>query len=97
LDPNIKENYSETEVLKCIQIGLLCVQQNPDDRPTMEIVVLYLSSDSIELPNPQEPAFFIRGRMDPTEIAQSSSSQAINSSALFSNNEMSMSTTFLPR
>ncbi|KAI4305249.1 hypothetical protein L6164_028626 [Bauhinia variegata] len=31
LDPNLKEFHSPTEVTKCIQIGLLCVQENPNE------------------------------------------------------------------
>ncbi|XP_061348331.1 cysteine-rich receptor-like protein kinase 8 [Gastrolobium bilobum] len=97
LDPNIKENYSENEVIKCIQIGLLCVQQNPGDRPTMVTVVSYLNSQFIELPTFQEPASFLHGRMDPTTIAEeSSSNQFINNSMPFSINEFSASE-FLPR
>ena len=53
--------------------GLLCVQQNPDTRPTMAIVVSYLSSHSIELPIPQEPTFFLDKRMDPQAVAHESS------------------------
>ncbi|KAK7314922.1 hypothetical protein VNO77_33452 [Canavalia gladiata] len=97
LDPAITENYSEVEVLKCIQIGLLCVQQNPDDRPTMTTIVSYMSMQSIELPYPQEPAFFLRARTNPEAIIQESScSQSINSSTLLSNNDMPTSE-FLPR
>ncbi|XLR45145.1 hypothetical protein HN51_029262 [Arachis hypogaea] len=92
LDPNIKNNYSEIEVLKCIQIGLLCVQQDPDARPTMASVVTYLSSHSIELPLPQEPAFFMDKKMDQRAAAQESSS----GSHPLSQNEMSISN-FLPR
>ncbi|XP_020204532.1 cysteine-rich receptor-like protein kinase 10 isoform X3 [Cajanus cajan] len=97
LDSIIQENYSKNEVIKCIQIGLLCVQQNPDDRPTMVAVVSYLSSHLIELPSPQEPAFFLHGRMNPKLSGQeSSSSHSINGSTPFSNNDMSISQ-FLPR
>ena len=81
LDASINENYSEIEVIKCIQIGLLCVQQNPDDRPTMVAIVSYLSSHLIELPSPQEPALFLHGRKDHKAL---------------SINEMSISQ-FLPR
>ncbi|KAK7380206.1 hypothetical protein VNO78_32704 [Psophocarpus tetragonolobus] len=100
LDPIIKKNYSEIEVIKCIQIGLLCVQQNPNDRPTMVEVVLYLSNNHlIEMPNPQEPAFFLRDRKDPKSFGQESSSRnrSTNSSTtLFSINDMSISQ-FIPR
>ena len=97
LDASINENYSEIEVIKCIQIGLLCVQQNPDDRPTMVAIVSYLSSHLIELPSPQEPALFLHSRKDPKAFAQeSSSSHNINASTSLSINEMSISQ-FLPR
>ncbi|XP_052729226.1 cysteine-rich receptor-like protein kinase 44 [Vigna angularis] len=97
LDPNIKENYSEIEVTKCIQIGLLCVQQNPDVRPTMTNVLSYFSSYFNELPNSQEPAFFLNERTNPTIFApQSSINQPINNSIPLSTNKMSVSE-FLPR
>ncbi|KAK8257030.1 hypothetical protein V6Z12_1Z010900, partial [Gossypium hirsutum] len=48
------------EVLKCIHIGLLCVQEDPADRPTMSSVIFMLASDgSIKLPRPTEPAFSV--------------------------------------
>ncbi|WOG92032.1 hypothetical protein DCAR_0311288 [Daucus carota subsp. sativus] len=46
------------EVFRAIQIGLLCVQQYPADRPTMATVVLMLTSE-LPLPQPKQPGFFI--------------------------------------
>ncbi|MBA0568605.1 hypothetical protein Golob_006084 [Gossypium lobatum] len=48
-----------TEVLKCIQIGLLCVQVDPANRPTMSTVVAMLESETITLPLPVEPTFYV--------------------------------------
>jgi hypothetical protein len=97
LDPKIKEDYSKTEVIKCIQIGLLCVQPHPDVRPSMLTVASYINSYSVELPTPQEPAFFLGGRIYSESLAQeSSSTQFSNSSSLLSINQMSAST-FFPR
>ncbi|XP_057962111.1 cysteine-rich receptor-like protein kinase 15 [Malania oleifera] len=45
------------EVLKCIHIGLLCVQEDPIDRPTISSVVVMLASDTLTLPQPTQPAF----------------------------------------
>ena len=89
----MKENYLDVEVIKCIQIGLLCAHENPNARPTMAAVVSYLNNLSLELPSPQEPAFSLQGRllMDPKIAHESSSSQSANSSTLFSVNEMSIS------
>ncbi|KAL0409309.1 UNVERIFIED_CONTAM: Cysteine-rich receptor-like protein kinase [Sesamum radiatum] len=50
---------SQADMLRCIHIGLLCVQGNPTDRPTMASVVLMLSSFSTTLPVPSPPAFFM--------------------------------------
>ncbi|KAL3497970.1 hypothetical protein ACH5RR_040702 [Cinchona calisaya] len=44
-------------VLRCINIGLLCVQENPNDRPTMSIVVTMLGNEFVALPLPKQPAF----------------------------------------
>ncbi|KAJ9141474.1 hypothetical protein P3X46_032011 [Hevea brasiliensis] len=59
VDSSLKESYSPHEVLRCIQIGLLCVQEDVFDRPTMSTVVLMLNSE-ITLPSPKQPAFFFR-------------------------------------
>lgn len=61
LDPNLVDSCSRNEVLTCIQMGLLCVQKDPAERPTMETVLLMLNSYSATLPVPQEPAFFLHG------------------------------------
>jgi len=58
------------EVLKCIHIGLFCVQEDPADRPTMSFVLVMLASDTITLPIPKRPAFSV-GRLVAVE-AQSS-------------------------
>ncbi|BAT01979.1 Os07g0542400, partial [Oryza sativa Japonica Group] len=42
VDYSLDRNYPEAEVLKCVNIGLLCVQQNPVDRPTMADVMILL-------------------------------------------------------
>ncbi|EEC82218.1 hypothetical protein OsI_26364 [Oryza sativa Indica Group] len=46
IDYSLGRNYPEAEVLKCVNIGLLCVQQNPVDRPTMTDVLVLLNSDT---------------------------------------------------
>ncbi|KAK9155985.1 hypothetical protein Sjap_003465 [Stephania japonica] len=49
---------SRSAVLRCIQVGLLCVQQRLDDRPTMPSVVMMLGSESANLPQPKQPGFY---------------------------------------
>ncbi|GLT56875.1 hypothetical protein SLA2020_298900 [Shorea laevis] len=53
----LSEFTTPSEVLRCIHIGLLCVQQRPEDRPDMLSVVLMLRGESA-LPEPKQPGFF---------------------------------------
>ncbi|XP_076884124.1 cysteine-rich receptor-like protein kinase 15 [Bidens hawaiensis] len=46
------------DMIRCIHIGLLCVQEEAADRPTIASVVLMLASSSVTLAVPSEPAFF---------------------------------------
>ncbi|OAY26016.2 hypothetical protein MANES_16G014401v8 [Manihot esculenta] len=62
VDSVLRDSYSRNEVLRCIQIGLLCVQEDPSDRPTMAKIVLLFSSYSVTLPIPQQPAFFLHSK-----------------------------------
>ncbi|KQK14050.1 receptor-like serine/threonine-protein kinase SD1-8 [Brachypodium distachyon] len=57
LDQSIAETSNVTEVVRCIQIGLLCVQEQPRHRPAMSAVTMMLGSENAELPEPCEPAF----------------------------------------
>ncbi|GKV34542.1 hypothetical protein SLEP1_g42908 [Rubroshorea leprosula] len=50
---------STAEMMRCIHIGLLCVQENVAHRPNMASVVLMLSGNLINLPMPSKPAFFV--------------------------------------
>ncbi|KAI9075608.1 hypothetical protein K1719_042408 [Acacia pycnantha] len=57
LDECLKESYTEYEVMRCIQVGLLCVQQRAEDRPDMSAVVLMLIGEKW-LPLPKVPGFY---------------------------------------
>ena len=58
IEPTLR-HCSITEIMRCIHIGLLCVQESVTDRPNMAMIVLMLNSYSITLPIPSQPAFFI--------------------------------------
>ncbi|GMI72765.1 cysteine-rich RLK (RECEPTOR-like protein kinase) 26 [Hibiscus trionum] len=58
--------YSKSETTRCIHIGLLCVQENAADRPSMASIVVMLSSNSLTLPMPSEPAIFMHAPFDQT-------------------------------
>ncbi|XP_048332934.2 G-type lectin S-receptor-like serine/threonine-protein kinase At4g27290 isoform X2 [Ziziphus jujuba] len=74
IDPLLKESSELSLVLRCIHIGLLCVQEHPEDRPKMSHVVVMLDSDSA-LPQPKQPGFAINKEA----VSDSSSSKNENS------------------
>ncbi|KAJ8459083.1 hypothetical protein OPV22_032009 [Ensete ventricosum] len=59
LEESIGHSYPVSEVFRCFQVGLLCVQEGSEDRPTMGEVVLMLSSESVMLPQPNRPGFYV--------------------------------------
>ncbi|XP_074581307.1 receptor-like serine/threonine-protein kinase SD1-8 [Curcuma longa] len=65
VDKSIGDSFPTTEALSCIKIGLLCVQERPNDRPTMNTLLKMLDSDISLLPEPTEPGFVnLRGPFD---------------------------------
>ncbi|CAN0898048.1 G-type lectin S-receptor-like serine/threonine-protein kinase CES101 [Linum grandiflorum] len=54
-------DINATNVIRCIHIGLLCVQDQANDRPTMCDVLAMLSNETLELLDPTQPAFFVGG------------------------------------
>ncbi|KAI8552694.1 hypothetical protein RHMOL_Rhmol06G0286600 [Rhododendron molle] len=59
IDRTSKESCCPSEVLRSIHVGLLCVQQHPEDRPSMSSVVLMLGREG-SLPRPKQPGFFTK-------------------------------------
>ncbi|KAH7660834.1 Non-specific serine/threonine protein kinase protein, partial [Dioscorea alata] len=57
LDPLIGNSCSVTQVMRCVNIGLLCVQEKPEDRPIMSSVVIMLGNDDAPLLEPKAPSF----------------------------------------
>ncbi|KAG7956255.1 hypothetical protein I3843_11G114900 [Carya illinoinensis] len=57
IDESVDDARTRSEVLRPIQVGLLCVQHRPEDRPNMSSVVLMLSSEVV-LPIPRQPGFY---------------------------------------
>ncbi|XP_038689940.1 cysteine-rich receptor-like protein kinase 10 isoform X2 [Tripterygium wilfordii] len=55
IDPDIVSTFPISDALRWINIALLCVQDDPADRPTMSNVALMLGSNSVTLPKPLAP------------------------------------------
>lgn len=79
MDQTLRASFKANEILKCINVGLLCVQEDPNDRPTMSNVLIMLGSEASNLASPKRSAFVVR---------RGSSSSASTSNKPESNNEL---------
>nr|XP_043619431.1 G-type lectin S-receptor-like serine/threonine-protein kinase At1g61370 [Erigeron canadensis] len=68
MDQTLTNTSCLSECLRCIHVGLLCVQDLAKDRPTMT-EALYMLSSEIDLPEPNEPLFTLQ-RLSGTSIGQ---------------------------
>jgi len=69
MDPSLSRSFSREEAWRCYHVGLLCVQEDPDVRPTMSSVLLMLISDHMKLPEPAKPPLFAKLRSIPSPPA----------------------------
>ncbi|XP_020589354.1 G-type lectin S-receptor-like serine/threonine-protein kinase At4g27290 isoform X2 [Phalaenopsis equestris] len=76
LDETIENSYSVNEVLRCIKVALLCVQDRPEDRPLMSDIILMLTSNNEVLPDPKCPAFVAKAESSSTKRQSPSVSNA---------------------
>ncbi|CAM0870578.1 unnamed protein product [Alopecurus aequalis] len=57
MDPCLNSSFSESDVMRCIQVGLMCVQENPVDRPVMSEVGMMIGNHTVSLGAPiKKPA-----------------------------------------
>ena len=76
VDSSLDESF-RGEALRCIVIGLLCVQEFATDRPTMSAVVFNLGNEAA-LPIPKQPAFVFK-RSYTSSGDSASTSEGVNS------------------
>ncbi|KAL3615015.1 hypothetical protein CASFOL_040676 [Castilleja foliolosa] len=72
-DPKIANTSFEEEIVRCIHIALLCVQEFPSDRPTVQTVLSMLRREIVDLPLPDQPAFAEKWDRYHAESSQTSS------------------------
>ncbi|CAN6684251.1 unnamed protein product [Malus baccata var. baccata] len=63
-DPTLGDSCNGNQLLRCIHVSLLCVEENAADRPTMSDVISMLTNESMELPKPKKPAYYTQGNVD---------------------------------
>ncbi|CAN6457836.1 unnamed protein product [Victoria cruziana] len=62
LDHSLGTPHELEQVLRCVNVGLLCVQEDAMERPTMSSAVTMLSSNSANLFPPKQPAYSRKAR-----------------------------------
>ncbi|KAJ6833443.1 receptor-like serine/threonine-protein kinase SD1-8 [Iris pallida] len=62
VDEMMNNDFPLNDVLRCIKVGLLCIQVDPDDRPLMSSVIVMLGTDVASLPEPKKPGYVARTR-----------------------------------
>ena len=60
VDRGMSGSFPAGDVIRCVHVGLLCVQGDPAARPVMSAVVMMLGSDTVTLQAPSKPGFFAR-------------------------------------
>ncbi|KAF3634407.1 G-type lectin S-receptor-like serine/threonine-protein kinase [Capsicum annuum] len=68
LDERLSDTCSRSEVERSICVGLLCVQQCPEDRPSMSSVVFMLNNEGV-LPQAKQPGFYIERNTKEVEFS----------------------------
>nr|CDM86188.1 unnamed protein product [Triticum aestivum] len=59
VDPSLGQcNEQVADMMRCVKVALLCVQDNAMDRPTMSDVTAMLGHDEVPLPEPRWPPHF---------------------------------------
>ncbi|KAF2618750.1 hypothetical protein F2Q68_00042537 [Brassica cretica] len=82
-DPIVLDESFVKEITKCVHIGLLCVQEIANDRPSVSTVIGMLTTEITNLPEPKQPAFIARGGVYEAECSdQSSQKVSINDVSL---------------
>ncbi|XP_068334223.1 putative cysteine-rich receptor-like protein kinase 20 [Pyrus communis] len=66
MDPALYDTHSLCKLMKCLQIALLCVQENANDRPSMLEISSMLQNEGATMENPKIPAFSKRNEDEET-------------------------------
>ncbi|KAJ1379778.1 Serine-threonine/tyrosine-protein kinase, catalytic domain [Sesbania bispinosa] len=67
IDPSLDDTTSPYKIMRCMQVALLCVQDNSGDRPSMLEVDSLLKNEAAPIGTPKMPAFSIKKHEDEEE------------------------------
>ncbi|KAG8078162.1 hypothetical protein GUJ93_ZPchr0007g4910 [Zizania palustris] len=82
LDELLGGSFDYSEVLRCVQVALLCVEVQPKNRPLMSSVLMMLSSENATLPEPNEPGVNIGRHTSDTDSSQTQTANSVTITAI---------------
>uniref|UniRef100_M8BSH4 Receptor-like serine/threonine-protein kinase n=1 Tax=Aegilops tauschii TaxID=37682 RepID=M8BSH4_AEGTA len=80
VDSSIVGSCSPDETVRCIHIGLLCVQDSPNERPLVSSIMSFLENGDISLPPPKESVYFAENNNGNDGAAENTVNSANNMS-----------------
>lgn len=66
IDPLIGSSSKIDQVIRCVHIALLCVQDRVSDRPEIDSVIRMMDNET-SLPMPRQPTFIVERSLSETE------------------------------
>ncbi|KAL2901839.1 putative cysteine-rich receptor-like protein kinase 12 [Bienertia sinuspersici] len=84
VDPTLRDSCSTDEVMKCVNIGLMCVQEDITKRPTMETILHKLNYSNFDSKAPsmlQPPTFLYSSGSDQSTTRSNTNSTATKSNS----------------
>ena len=77
MDPSVDDTHSSWKLLTCLQIALLCVQENPNDRPFMlEVYSMLENENTSDIMTPKKLGTFSKKAYEDEQLIYASSWQA---------------------
>ena len=77
MDDPLADSYSSSEAIRCIHVGLLCVQDFAVDRPSMPKVIFVLSKETNRF-QPKQPIFTLQKHPEPDFQSQDDDKYSVN-------------------
>ncbi|KAL2338489.1 hypothetical protein Fmac_012935 [Flemingia macrophylla] len=72
VETSLDDATSPCKIMRCLQVALLCVQENPADRPSMLEVDSVLKNEGVAIGTPKIPAFSVNKKREDEEETSSS-------------------------
>ncbi|CAN6201595.1 unnamed protein product [Urochloa humidicola] len=86
VDEIMDGGFNHSEVLRCIQVALLCVDVQPRNRPIISSVVMMLASENATVPEPNEPGVNNGKNTSDTESSYGLTTKSVTTTETYTNN-----------